>query len=32
MKPDALVQDFISSLTALQQELVGTPEEISDDS
>jgi hypothetical protein len=32
MKPDTLVQAFISSLTALQQELVGTPEEISDDS
>jgi len=32
MKKDGLVQDFISSLTALQQELVGTPEEISDDS
>jgi len=32
MKPDPLVQDFISSLTTIQQELVGTPEEISDES
>ena len=32
MKADTLVQDYISSLTNLQQELVGTPEEISDES
>jgi len=32
MKLDALVQDFISSLMTIQQELVGTREEISDES
>ena len=32
MKADTLVQDYIPSLTNLQQELVGTPEEISDES
>jgi len=32
MKSDSSVQDYISRLTTIQQELVGTPEEISDES
>ena len=32
MKAGTLVQDYISTLTNLQRELVGTPEEISDES
>jgi len=32
MKSDSSIQDYISCLTTIQQELVGTPEEISDES
>jgi len=32
MKSNSFVQDYISRLTTIQQELLGTPEEISDES